>query len=78
MTWAGAALLGSTSSRARSAIGVTDWLCTPQRRGCVPEEENQMKVSPSVKPRCDKCKVIRREGVVRIICQNPRHKQRQG
>jgi large subunit ribosomal protein L36 len=37
-----------------------------------------MKVKPSIKRRCDKCKVIRRRGVVRIICENPRHKQRQG
>jgi large subunit ribosomal protein L36 len=37
-----------------------------------------MKVRPSVKTVCDKCKVIRRRGVVRIICTNPRHKQRQG
>jgi large subunit ribosomal protein L36 len=28
---------------------------------------------------CQKCKVIRRKGVVRIICpSNPKHKQRQG
>ena len=37
-----------------------------------------MKVRPSVKKICDKCKVIRRKGVVRVICENPRHKQRQG
>lgn len=37
-----------------------------------------MKVSASVKKRCDRCQVIRRHGVVRIICSNPRHKQRQG
>lgn len=37
-----------------------------------------MKVKPSVKRRCDKCKIIRRKGVVRVICVNPRHKQRQG
>ncbi|MFH0857528.1 MAG: 50S ribosomal protein L36 [Candidatus Magasanikbacteria bacterium] len=37
-----------------------------------------MKVQPSVKTRCKDCKVVRREGVVRIICKNPRHKQRQG
>jgi large subunit ribosomal protein L36 len=37
-----------------------------------------MKVRPSVKKVCDKCKVVRRKGVVRIICANPRHKQRQG
>lgn len=37
-----------------------------------------MKVAPSVKKRCEKCKVIRRRGVVRVICTNPKHKQRQG
>ena len=37
-----------------------------------------MKVRPSVKVICDKCKVVRRKRVVRIICDNPRHKQRQG
>ncbi|MCL2490919.1 MAG: 50S ribosomal protein L36 [Propionibacteriaceae bacterium] len=37
-----------------------------------------MKVQPSVKRMCDHCKVIRRRGVVRVICTNPRHKQRQG
>ncbi|MBA4809528.1 MAG: 50S ribosomal protein L36 [Acidimicrobiaceae bacterium] len=37
-----------------------------------------MKVRTSVKRMCDKCRVIRRNGVVRVICSNPRHKQRQG
>ena len=37
-----------------------------------------MKVNPSVKPICDKCKVIRRHGRVMVICENLRHKQRQG
>jgi large subunit ribosomal protein L36 len=37
-----------------------------------------MKVKASVKRRCEKCKVLRRRGVVRVICTNPRHKQRQG
>jgi large subunit ribosomal protein L36 len=38
-----------------------------------------MKVRASVKPMCDNCKVIRRRGVLRVICStNPRHKQRQG
>ena len=27
---------------------------------------------------CDKCKVIKRKGIIRIICENPKHKQRQG
>ncbi len=37
-----------------------------------------MKVRASVKRICEECKVIRRKGVVRVICSNPRHKQRQG
>ena len=37
-----------------------------------------MKVRPSVKPICEKCKVIKRKGVIRVICENPKHKQRQG
>jgi large subunit ribosomal protein L36 len=37
-----------------------------------------MKVNPSVKPICENCKVIRRNGNVMVICTNPRHKQRQG
>ncbi len=37
-----------------------------------------MKVKASVKRICDKCKVVKRKGVVRVICQNARHKQRQG
>ncbi|MCF6276442.1 MAG: 50S ribosomal protein L36 [Candidatus Magasanikbacteria bacterium] len=37
-----------------------------------------MKVKSSVKKRCINCKVTRRRGVVYIICENPRHKQRQG
>ncbi len=37
-----------------------------------------MKVRASVKRLCSHCKVIRRRGVVRVICVNPKHKQRQG
>ncbi len=37
-----------------------------------------MKVRPSVKKMCDKCKIIKRKGVVRVICSTPKHKQRQG
>jgi len=38
-----------------------------------------MKVRASVKKICKNCKVVRRAGVVRILCpSNPRHKQRQG
>jgi len=27
---------------------------------------------------CEKCKIIRRHGRVRVICENPKHKQKQG
>lgn len=37
-----------------------------------------MKVRASVKAICPKCKVIRRKGIVRVICEDARHKQRQG
>ena len=37
-----------------------------------------MKVRPSVKPMCEKCKIIKRKGRVMVICENPKHKQRQG
>ena len=42
-------------------------------------EECLVKVRASVKPRCEHCKVIRRERVVMVICsKDPKHKQRQG
>ncbi len=37
-----------------------------------------MKVRASVKKRCAKCKIIRRKGRVYVICENPKHKQKQG
>lgn len=37
-----------------------------------------MKVRPSVKPMCEKCRVIKRKGSIRVICSNPKHKQKQG
>ncbi|NLB65456.1 MAG: 50S ribosomal protein L36 [Lentisphaerae bacterium] len=37
-----------------------------------------MKVRTSVKRICDRCKIVRRKGVVRVICADLRHKQRQG
>jgi len=41
--------------------------------------ESSVKVRSSVKPICEHCKVVKRQGVTRIICKrNPKHKQRQG
>jgi len=37
-----------------------------------------MKVRASVKKICKKCKIIKRHGTVRVICENKKHKQRQG
>ncbi|WP_457913581.1 50S ribosomal protein L36 [Candidatus Gillettellia adelgis] len=38
-----------------------------------------MKVRASVKRLCRSCKVVKRNGVIRVICRDePKHKQRQG
>lgn len=37
-----------------------------------------MRVRASVKKMCKKCKIIKRNNVIRVICENPRHKQKQG
>jgi large subunit ribosomal protein L36 len=42
------------------------------------KESRDMKVRASVKKICDKCKIVHRKGVVRVICENSKHKQRQG
>jgi len=37
-----------------------------------------MKVRASVKKICAQCKIVKRKGVLFVICNNPKHKQRQG
>ncbi len=37
-----------------------------------------MKVKPSIKKICPKCKIVTRKGKKIVICENPKHKQRQG
>nr|YP_008964900.1 ribosomal protein L36 [Schwalbea americana]CDJ38662.1 ribosomal protein L36 [Schwalbea americana] len=37
-----------------------------------------MKIRASVRKICQKCRLIRRRGRIRVICSNPKHKQRQG
>ncbi|MDP2923931.1 MAG: 50S ribosomal protein L36 [Candidatus Omnitrophota bacterium] len=37
-----------------------------------------MKVRSSVRRICERCKIVKRKGVVRVICKNVKHKQRQG
>lgn len=58
------------------AVGAAD-LAAPGRWQWI-AEDLAMKVRASVKRICDKCKVVRRRGVVFVVCSNPRHKQRQG
>jgi large subunit ribosomal protein L36 len=41
-------------------------------------EDLEMKVRPSVKKICKNCKIVRRRGVIYVICSDTRHKQRQG
>lgn len=52
--------------------GLSIGLSKAQREGIT------MKVRPSVKRICEKCKIIKRHGKVMVICENPKHKQRQG
>ncbi|MFB0900853.1 MAG: 50S ribosomal protein L36 [Dehalococcoidia bacterium] len=37
-----------------------------------------MKVKASIRKRCEHCQGVKRKGRLRIICSNPKHKQRQG
>jgi len=41
-------------------------------------KDTLMKVRASVKKMCDKCKIVKRRGIVRVICETKKHKQRQG
>ena len=42
------------------------------------QQTAQARARKKVKKICRKCKIVRRKGVVRVICSDPRHKQRQG
>jgi large subunit ribosomal protein L36 len=53
-------------------------LLEKSEKGFHKERRIAVKVRSSVKPICEKCKVIKRKGSIRIICENPKHKQRQG
>ena len=51
-------------------LGVEPFLITATLEGIIAQR--------LVRKICDKCKIIRRKGIVRVICVNPKHKQRQG
>ena len=57
------------------AAAYTEVLCPMPAISCV---RIVMKVRASVKRICESCKIVRRRGVVYVVCSNPRHKQRQG
>ena len=59
-------------------IVIRSGLFTEKVGDTVLKGEILMKVRASVKPICDKCKIIKRKGRIRVICENPKHKQRQG
>jgi large subunit ribosomal protein L36 len=63
------------SERAKSSFARSSTAHTSHRR----YDEVFVKVRTSVKPICEHCKVVKRNGVTRVICKrNPKHKQRQG
>ncbi|MBI3632221.1 MAG: 50S ribosomal protein L36 [Candidatus Vogelbacteria bacterium] len=37
-----------------------------------------MKVRSSLKKLCAKCKMVKRKGCLYVVCDKPKHKQRQG
>ena len=65
-------------TRTGGAAETTDATQDGLSRHGAPRKETTVKVHPSVKKICDKCKIIKRKGRVMVICENPRHKQRQG
>ncbi len=72
------------STFSRCIYALESLSCDFNRKQCsnkgiaMDERRIPVKVRSSVKPICEKCKVIKRKGSIRIICENPKHKQRQG
>jgi large subunit ribosomal protein L36 len=62
------ARVGSAFGGRRRERGVSDFQL---------EGKGNMKVRASVKKICEHCKLVKRKGVIRVVCKNPRHKQRQ-
>ena len=78
MTSPEVALRIATSNDKSSIVNKTSLHSIKFVQNLTTRSEMTMKVKPSVKKICEKCKVIRRHGSVMVICENPRHKQRQG
>jgi large subunit ribosomal protein L36 len=81
---AGAAIGGIASVRLSPPVGIVFRVPVLKRPllSCLAlsprVSPSSMKVRPSIKRLCENCRIIRRQGVVRVICKNPRHKQKQG
>ena len=71
-------LLVSELHNRRSSIIIQRFCRVGICYACILHVEIRMKVRASVKKMCRNCKIIKRKGVVRVICSDPRHKQRQG
>ena len=67
--------MSKSKSATRDACQLAIYLTYAERLRLM---RKSMKVRSSVKKICSKCKIVRRRGVVRVICENPKHKQRQG
>ena len=79
MTWIRDALSGEINKRKKSKNYLYfQAFYVIVSNGLFWKEDFAVKVRSSVKPICDKCKVIKRKGAIRVICENPKHKQRQG
>ena len=78
ISWASAGHVGFKGSRKSTPFAAQMAAENAARKAAKRPQGIQMKVRASVKPMCERCRVIRRRGRVLIICTNPRHKQRQG
>ena len=72
------AKIAENSSRALKKSGRKPYTDRLSARSSSLRDCTVMKVRASVKRICENCKIVRRRGVVYVVCSNPRHKQRQG
>jgi large subunit ribosomal protein L36 len=69
--------VGHLSNRPESVTAFSAIFCPP-KSAAIFKKESTMKVRASVKRLCEACRIVKRKNVVRVICKNARHKQRQG
>ena len=80
--WTAVTTDGSRSAHFEHSVAVTDdgpYVLQSAIGAVAGAERSETRESSSISQAiCKKCKIIRRAGVVRVLCSNPRHKQRQG